>query len=524
MEHELPLLRAAKSGTAVGVAQIGAYLLGFFLSVAIAAKFGAAHLTDAYFMASSTAELLSKLFLGGALTAVLLPLFVQRVTDGDPARAWRLFSTLFTLALIGFALIGGLLELLADPLIRFLAPGFADATQTLSVNLLRVVLPAYVFTFLSELATVPLHAHRRFGIPATTRLIVPALMLLLLLAFAGVIGIYTLALGTLIGTGLQLAALLASLRRSGYRFRFTLGLANPDLRHTIALALPFVFATLATYGAGVVYRILVSQGAEGSFASLKFGEKIFQMANFLFIGTIAQVSFPIFATAVSSRSWDIVRDRLRTAIRLVTFVGIPLTVGLILLREPLVRAVFQRGAFTAEATAMTATFVPLYVIGLVGNGISSLLGHLTLALQKTRVAVAVSVALQAILASLFVLLVPRIGVAGIALASGLGPFVLTGLYLIALRREVPKLGRMLADPLFPKLALAGAACATLVGLTTARAEALLSPSLLRDISTLVAGGTAGLAGFLGVAWLLKVREVTMVRDLATHAFRSLLRR
>ncbi len=511
MNSSPALVRAAQSGTAIGIAQLATYALGCLVSVSIAAQFGTSTLTDAYFMAASTAELLAKILLGGALASVLLPVFIEALTKGDPDRAWRLFSALFSLALVSFVLLGGLLEILAPSLMSFLAPGFSDDTRALTVTLLRVVLPAYLFAFLADLATVPLHAHRRFGLPAISRLIVPILTLLTLLTLARRLGVVTLAIGTVAGTAIQVGTLLAALRGSGYTFRFSLRMRDPDVRRVLALTFPFVISILAAHGAGAVYRILISHEPPGSLASLKFGEKIYQLCNTLFFGTITQVAFPALARAAAT-SDEILRHRFAEAARAVVFLGIPVTVGIILLREPLVRLLFERGAFTAESTTATALLVPFLIIGILGNGLSSLLGHVTLALQATRISVGVNIALQAIAASLFVFLTPSLGVKGIALTSGLGPFVLLLLYLWALRSRGLGLGAILLDKSLLRLFAAGAVCMTLVVASTTLLERL-SAGTIRDVLVLSVGGIVGATSYLAAAWLLRVPETGLLKEL-----------
>lgn len=517
------MIGAAKSGTAIGLAQLSYAFVGFFVSLGTAAAFGAAATTDAYFMATSTGELLAKILLGGALTSVFLPFFVEHLTHNDAPRAWRLFSSLFTLALGAFLVLGTLLELLAPLLVRVLAPGFDPGTQALTVLLLRIVFPAYLFSFLTDLATVPLHAHRRFGLPAVSRLVVPTLSLFLLLSLAAQIGIRTLAFGMLGGSLLQLMLLLVSLRRSGYSVQLDRPWSNPDVARTLRLTLPFIFSILAAHGAGAVYRILVSLEPPGSLASLKFAEKIFQMANVLFVSTITQIAFPAFARAVASGTVEEVRARVRSASRVVLFFALPLTVGVVLLRIPLVRMLYERGAFTAEATATTALLVPLYMIGLLGNGWSSLLGHLTLALKDTRRAVGVNIALQALASALFVVLVPRMGVPGLALVSGIGPFLLTALYLFALRDRVPGLLGALADRQTGALLAAGIACVGGV-LLGQRLGFLFYPGPAQDLVTLVASGSLGAACYLTTAHILRVPEIQTLRTLAGHLGVNRLRR
>ncbi len=501
------LLRAARSGTIVGAAQLAQYVLTFLLGVAVAAFFGVAGTTDAYFMASSTAEMLTKILLGSALASVFLPVLVSLLAKGDVARARTLFSGLLTLAFLAFVLLGTVMEVFADPIIRFLAPGFPPETHRLTVTLLRFVIPAYLFGFLTELATVPFHAARRFALPAVSRLVVPALTLLALLALTGRVGINAVVIGTLIGTAVQFVTLLAVLRPAGYPYQPTVPWRHAELRRVVVLTLPFVLSIIAADGAGAVYRILVSHEPTGALASLKFSEKIYQISNLLFLGTITQIAFPAFAAAAGSA--EDLRARFRTALRAVAFFTIPLSVGIIVLREPLVRALYQRGAFTAAATTATAALLPFFIIGLFGNGVSSLLGHLTLALQKTRSAVGVNVALQAIAAALFVLLVPRFGPPALAFVSGIGPFILSALYLFRLRPHFPGLASAFADRHLLAILVAGAATAVLTSLGL-RASALLPPGFGRDLASLAAGALLGGGGFLAVSWLFRVPEVRTV--------------
>lgn len=512
------LSRAARSGTAIGIAQLAQYAVSFALSVVIAAMFGVARTTDAYFMATSTAELLAKILLGGALISVLLPSLVEHLTKNDPARAKALFSSLFSLAVVAFVILGSLIQAFAEPLVTFLAPGFAAETRALTTVLLRLVFPAYLLSFLADLAIVPLHAQRRFGLPALSRLVVPALTLLALLVLVGRLGIQALVLGTLIGTAVQLAILFLALHRSGYRPSFLPHLNNPDVKHVLLRTLPFLLSILAAQGAGIVYRILVSGEPEGSLASLKFGERIYLISNTLFLGTIVQVAFPAFARAVSAAPTE-AAQRLHTAIRLVTFVGIPLTIGLILLRVPLVRLLYERGAFTAEDTLATAALVPFFVIGLLGNGWSSLLGHFVLAFQDTKTAVGVSVALHAVAAALFVILVPVLGVTGLALVSGLGPFALTALYLWAFRHRTPS-RTLLFNSHMVRLLLAGGICAMTVATTRVLVQ-LFPAGWERDVSTLVTAGALGGAAYVLAAWLLRVPETGIVLQLLRHELKRM---
>ena len=133
--------QTASSAGLIGLTAFAGALVGFVLQLLVAFYFGAGSETDAYFMALSTSELLSKLLLGGSITAVFLPLFVERLTHESKTSAWRLALNVLHLTAITFIMVTITLGLFARPFIHFIAPGFSATTADLTVNLLRVLLP-----------------------------------------------------------------------------------------------------------------------------------------------------------------------------------------------------------------------------------------------------------------------------------------------------------------------------------------------------------------------------------------------
>lgn len=515
-----PLFRAARAGGAIGLSTVGALIAGFFLQLAIAFTFGAGGETDAFFMAQGTSELLAKILLGGSLTSVFLPVFIEYVTRGDPARAWRLANNIFHVAAVAFVLALVVLELFADPLVSLIAPGFAPDIHRTTVVLLRIMLPAFFFSMLTELATAILHSFRVFGIPAASRLITPLLSLLLLVTAASRVGIAALAIGALAGASLQMFLILRALFRTGFRYAFVLSLRDRDLLRVLRLVAPFAISVLAAQGAGVVYRVLVSHLAEGSLSALKFGEKLYTMTNHLFLTSITTVTFPAFARAVAARIAGEIRDTARRAARFMIFLGVPLTLGIMLLRTPLVRVLYERGSFTSEDTAATAAVLGLLLIGLVANGLSSLLGHLALALKVTHVSVSVTAIAHGVSTLLFILLTPRLGIRGLALATAITPFILALLYLAGLRRRVPRLWAIFADPGLVKFAASGIALAAGVTLGQ-RLASPLEGNLAGDVATILAGTLLGVIAYGSAALALRIPEIRAAREIVYYAVRKL---
>jgi putative peptidoglycan lipid II flippase len=512
---EPPLFKAARAGSMIGLATVLSLTIGFFLQLAIAFRFGASGDTDAFFMAQGTSELLAKILLGGSLTSVFLPIFVEHITHGRPEQAWKLANHLFHLASAAFLVILVLMGMFTHPLVSAIAPGFSAHAHDTTVLLLRIMLPGFFFLMLADLATATLHSFRIFGVPALARLFTPVISLLLVLTAGRTWGIVVLALGTLAGATLQILLIIGALARNGFRYEPVFSLRDPDVRRTLRLVLPFILSVLAAQASGVVYRVLVSHFPEGSLSALKFGEKVFQITNVLFFSSITTVAFPAFSRAVASRAWNEVRTTLRSATRLMLFFGLPLTIGIFLLREPLVRLLYERGSFTPEDTAATAAVLGILLFGLVTNAVSSLLGHLALALKETRLSVNVTIATQGATMLLFLALAPRLGIRGLALGSAISPVIPMVLFAFLLRRFLPRLRKAdwSADVLRVAIPSAALTVAVIVG-----KRLTASMGTAPDAVTLAVSALLGSAVYLATSWALKIPELSAVRNILYYVF------
>ncbi len=504
---------ASRAGL-IGLTAFGGAILGFFLQLLVAYYFGAGQDTDAFFMAQSTSELLSKLLLGGSIAAVFLPMFVERITHGKQAEAWHLALNLLhiTSAILIAVLI--LLSLFAEPFVHFIAPGFNEATSRLTVQLLYALLPSFLCLFLVDLATAMLHSLRRFALPASLRLVSPAVSAISISLLAPALGIYSLAIGVAAGSVIQLAILLAGLRRQGLRYRFIFWPQDPAVKKLLRLVYPFAFSVIVIQAAGIVYRILVSHLNSGSLSALKYAEKISQLLTVIFLGSITAVLFPLLSEKASRKDFIGMRETIGSSIRLITFITLPIIIGVSLLREELITFIYQRGSFTPEAASLTATALLFLIIGLTTNGISSVLGHAVLALQKTRIAVAVTIASQAVAIALFFLLVPSMKHAGLALTSSLVPLAITGLYFLYLKRIIPNLGRIFWHPTYLKIIILSV---VLLGtLSVLQPTTYNLPTSLQLLLPALAGASVYILG----AHLLKIPEMHQLLTIARRRFQK----
>lgn len=491
----------------IGLSAFIGALVGFALQLLVAYYFGAGSETDAYFMASSTSELLSKLLMGGSLTSVFIPIFVDRLTRGERADAWRL--SLNVLHIMGgvYLLAIVMLGFFAEPFTRLIAPGFDEKTFDLTVSLLKVLLPSFFFMFLVDLATSILHSLRQFTVPALLRIVAPSVSILSIALLVRHVGIYALAIGTVVGGVIQLSLLARALYKQGLSYRFVFQPSDKQVKNLFYLVYPFAFSVLVTQGAGVVYRILVSDLSIGSLASLKFAEKITQFLIIMFLNSVTMVIYPLLAEKASRKDIKGIHQTVGSSIRLIFFVTIPLVIGVALLRHPLVAFLYQRGHFSAEDAQMTAAALLFLIIGMTTNGISAVFGYTVLALKQTKVSVAVTICSQAIAIALFMLLVPRMQHAGLALASSLVPISSAVLYFLYLTRTVPHLASVFWHKTYIQTIVLGTLLATVITVVLRIVQPLVSGSPLAAISQIVIPTALGSLVFFGGAYLWKIHEM-----------------
>ena len=323
--------------------------------------------------------------------------------------------------------------------VHIIAPGFDSVRTVLTIHLLQVLLPSFFFLFMVEFATSMLQSLKNFALPALLRIVAPTISIISIIVFVHTLGIYALALGVVIGSIVQLGILAWGLFKEGMRYRFFIRLRDPAVRSLFHLVYPFLLSVLMTQGAGLVYRVLVSGLAEGSLSALKFAEKITQLITIIFINSVTLVIYPLLSEKASTMDISGMRNTIARSMRLIVFTTLPLIITVAILRDPIVSFIYQHGSFSGQDAYLTSLALLYLVLGLTTTGISSVFGHAILALQETRAAVAITIASQVVAIALFVLLVPHMGMAGLALASSLVPLSSALLYYLYLTRFIPKL-------------------------------------------------------------------------------------
>jgi putative peptidoglycan lipid II flippase len=419
-------------------------LAGLARQILVLEAFGTGPEMEAFNAANRVSETLFNLVAGGALGSAFIPMFTGLLTRGERRRAWELASAVANLVLLVLSLAALVAALFAPQIVRYLlASGFAGdpAKEALTVDLLRLMLPSAAIFGLSGLVMGILNSHQVFLAPALTPALYQLGLIFGLLALSPRLGIYGLAWGVLIGASLHLLVQAPALLRQGGRYFPRFGLADPDVRQVARLMGPRLFGVAVVQLNFWVNTQLASHMAEGSITGIVTAFTLMVMPQAAIAQSIATAAMPTFSSQAALGRLAELRGSLAASLRGVLLLSIPASIGLMLLRQPLVSLLYQRGEFDARSTELVAWALLWYAAGLVGHSVVELLARAFYSLHDTRTPVLVGAAAMGLnvgFSLLFAALFTRLGWmphGGLALANSLATGLeMAGLFTLMRRR------------------------------------------------------------------------------------------
>jgi len=428
----------AQAAGAVAFLTVASKVLGFLREAALAKGFGATAATDAYLVAQAIPTLLFAV--GTGLGMAFIPLLAEALDREGRDAAYRFASTVMN-ASVGVAAVVVIVgELLALPVVRLAAPGFAPETLELAVSLTRYMFPMIIFQALNGLFTSILQTEGSFGLPASVALLFNVIIIASIVWLGPVFGVTAVAWGTTGAMAAQALVQFVALRLRGFRWRASLDWHDPRLRRLGILLVPLALGSLIVQVGPLVEKILASGLAEGSISALGYGTKLVGLPYGVVGGAMTTVLYPTLSRLASVDDKRQLRLAVSRVLGMANFLLVPLAVGLVLLREPIVALAFERGRFDAAATSATATVVLFLAAGVLGMVLRDFLSRVFYSLQDTVTPVVVGAAGVGINIAFNLLLVTSLKQGGLALGASLGALSAAVSLLWLLRRRLGGLG------------------------------------------------------------------------------------
>jgi putative peptidoglycan lipid II flippase len=503
--------RLARSTAVFSLATAISRALGLLREVVSAYYFGVAGKINAFTVAIQIPNLIRALLADAALSGAFVPVFSELLERGERQRAWRVASTLFWLTLLGLGGATAVFILAAPLLMRpFGDPG---GDFDLAVGLSRVLFPIVVLLGLSGIVVGILNTYHHFALPALAPVAWNLVIILgLVLGVPRVDGddaeLYLYAGVVVLGTLVQLLLPVPWLRRLDGRLMMVIDWRDPAVRRVLALMLP-VTLTIGLINVNfLVGTVFASRLLDPELAPTAIDRafRLYMLPQGIFAVAVTTVLFPTLARFAARADMSGLRRALDNGIRQIAFLLVPAGLISIVLADPIVRLIYERGEFTASDTTIVADCLQAFSLGLVFNGWMLILNRSFYAVQSNWIPTAVAlgaVALNAVLNGVFY----RFGIWGIPLASTVVNVVGAAALLTMMRRRVglEAVGRtagVVARIGLAAAVAAGAALAVWYGL-----DEWLGRSTGAQLVSV--GGALAAAGvvYAGAAWAQGLREL-----------------
>ncbi|MEA2555124.1 MAG: putative peptidoglycan lipid flippase [Actinomycetota bacterium] len=511
---------------------------GFLRLVVAAAVLGDGILADTYNRANTTPNIVYELILGGILTSVFVPVFVEWLQTHGEDEAFELARRVLTMAFVTLVVVALLGVVFAESIVRlYLVDSHTapDANQiALGVFLLRWFMPQIVFYGVGAIATGLLNTHRRFAMGMFAPVLNNIVVMLTLVTYgwmrhgapAGVASVTTtqklvLALGTTLGVVAMTVALWPSLRAIGFRWRWRWDLRHPAVRKLGKLAVWVVVYVVANQAAYLIIIILGTGLGAGQITAYQYAFVLFQLPYAIFGVSIFTALLPGMSGRWADHDLEGVKTLLSKGLRTTAVIVLPAAAGYLALAIPIAIVVLRHGQTSLAAATLDGRTLQAFSLGLVFFAVFQLLSRAFYAMQDTRTPALINIVAASVNIGADLLFTKRFGwgVQGLALGHATSYIFSTAACLVILHKRLSgldggRIGRTLAR-VVPLAALTGVAA---WGCTHLLERAIGAVTFVERLGGVVGGIAAGLLVFLGGSLILQIEEADELKSAILRRF------
>jgi putative peptidoglycan lipid II flippase len=493
---------------------------------------GESRLADVYNVANTTPNIIYELVLGGILSSIFVPVFVEVRNTRGQRQAWHVARATMTIAIAGLGLLAGITMLAAPWIIRLYVHSGSPAERAEAIELggqlLVMFMPQIVFYGVGAVMTGLLNAHRRFGVPVFAPILNNLVVIAVGLTFHALVGQQVpqvgevttgqkllLGLGTTAGVVAMTMVQWPFLRRIGFRFHFVWNWRDRAIRKMATLS-AYTVGYVVTNQLGYLLVPVLAYGVQGGYTAYTTAFIFFQLPHGVFAVSVMTALLPPLSEYAVARDWAAFRATMARGIRLTAAVLLPAALGYLALAGPIVRLLLEHGVVTEASTSLLVPVLMVFVLGLVPFSTFQLVLRAFYALQDTRttfrvnlVSVGVNVVVDLLL---FNLLPQRWKIPGLAFGHVSSYTVGSALLLYLLSRRIGGLEGSRILGAVGRMLVAGLVMVGVVLLVARGVGAAIDPGLGRDLVTVAAGVIVGAGTYLAVARLLRVEELALLLD------------
>lgn len=508
--------KVSMAAGAVGSMTMISRLFGFVRDLVLAMTFGASASADAFFVAFRIPNIQRRILGEGAVSAAMIPVYSEYLNTKSEEETKTFASNLFNIQFTVLVITSCAIVVFAPFLIMVFAPGFMDEPDKfeLTVTLTRWMGPYLILVGMSAFCMGILNTHGIFTLSAAAPILVNVAMVLGALILSPYLEepIMGLAIGVLVGGVLQFLVQFPTTLRTGLKLSPHFNWRHPGIVKVGKLMIPAILG-FGVYEINLlVDTLLASMLAGGSVSYLYYANRLVQLPLGVFGVALGVAILPMLTGQAARKEIKELRETLAFGVRLVLFVTVPASVGLIILSFPIINTLWERGEFLRITSEETSLALVYYSVGLCAFAGSRVMVSAFYSFQDTKTPMKIGVYSMLINVTLAILLMGPLRHGGIALATSLASIFNAGALVFLMRKRLGRMGGRKIITSLIQLTIASALMG--LGVYTAN-EWWFDPQapLLQRIFILSGEIVLGVLIYTCASWLMKNEELKFIHKL-----------
>jgi len=505
-----------KAATIMVVANAVSSILGYVRNILISSKFGMSFESDAYYAAFTIPDLIYSILVGGGLSSAFIPVFSGYINDKREKEGYRMASIIFNIVAVTVSVVCVIGMIFAPrilPLIVQFDQGGPEFFH-LTVRLTRIMFFQCFFMCLTGICMGILQAYKDFAPPSLGAVFYNVAIIvvgLILMQFG--MGITGFSIGVVVGAAVNFAVQISPIRRKGFKYSPGIDLSHEGVKKFLHLFWPMLLGVSVSQLNLIVNKYFGSGEGESVLSSMQNAQSIMQLPINIFGWSVALSVFPTMVEHYGTGDTDSYKADISMGVRNVVFLTLPASVGLIAMREPLIRAMYAQGEFDPKHIPLLASLLMFYCIGIVGYSVRGVLLQGFYAVQETVTPVKINIFILLLNTVLCYIMVYFAGANGLGMAYSTAGIVSMCLLAFFLRRRVgPIRGKEILLSVGKMLIAVAAMAAAMIFITPALEKFLPVERKIGQLTEIMILLGIGIITYLIMAVVLRMKELSAVLD------------
>ncbi|WP_270942929.1 murein biosynthesis integral membrane protein MurJ [Romboutsia lituseburensis] len=500
--------KVAKTTVLIMVLTIFSKVLGLVREQVLALSYGTGMYADVYVTAMKIPTILFTA-LGASIATSLIPVYSKVREEKGLDKSQKFLSNLINIVSIIALVMVVFGMIFTEPLVKVFAFGFEGEKLAITINFVRIILWAVIFIGLNNIITSYLQLNNNFKIPALTG--IPYNIIVIISIIISIkTNVYVLIIGSLLALASQVLFQIPAVKKTGLKHSFKVDLKDEDVRYLIILVIPVLIGGGVEQINTLIDGSLASTFGDGVVSAFNYANKLYGFVSAIFVVSILSVVYPMMAKSLASEDEASFKLSIKKTMNIIIIFIIPICVGTMVLAQPIVRVLFERGKFNYSDTIMTANILIVYIIGILAFSLRNLVSKAFYSLHDTKtpmitgsIAIVFNIVLNFILSK-------YMGYIGLAIATTISAFIGLIISLICLRKKIGGFGMKNILITLIKSTVAACVMGVFTYISYNKLQVIFGAVLMHDVISLGGAIFVGVCIYSIAILLLKVDELDIV--------------